>query len=401
MRQTDSEPLLTRMNRKLALAALLIVAVSACIAWFAWSRSAVPQAKTEAPAPAASRVGADELHFPADAPQLTMIRAKTFSRVQIPSTDALSARLAYDEDVTARIGVSFSGRVVALKAAVGDTVKAGQVLAEIDSPDFGTANADLNKAKADEERKRLAFERAKELGPGEAISIKEWEAAGADYEQAKAETARAERRVKNLNPFNLSISGQRVVLTSPMSGVVTERTATPALEVNPSLPAPLFVVTDPKRLWLMIDLPERLISQVKPGSDVEVESDAYPGERFTARIVQLGQIVDPNTRRVTVRATLGNSKRQLLPEMFVRAYVLQDKGTGICIPNSAIVNQGIYAYVYIEKAPGEYQRRKVTLQTRGGEISCASEGLSGGESIVVTGALLLDAELVARIGDKP
>ncbi|WP_319240262.1 efflux RND transporter periplasmic adaptor subunit [uncultured Propionivibrio sp.] len=389
------------MNKKLVWAALLIVAISGAIAWFAWSHSGIPQTQADAAPPAISRVGADELHFPPDAPQLTMIRAKTFPRVQIPSTDALSARLTYDEDATTRIGVGFSGRIVTLKAAVGDVVKAGQVLAEIDSPDFGTAYADLNKARADEERKRLAFERAKELGPGEAISVRDWEAAGADYEQARAETARAEKRIKNMNPFNLTISGQRVLLTSPIAGVVTERNANPALEVNPSLPAPLFVVTDPKRLWLMIDLPERLIAQVKPGSDVSLESDAYPEERFSARIVQLGQIVDPNTRRVTVRATLNNPKRQLLPEMFVRAYVVQDKGMGICVPNSAVINQGIYAYLYVEKSPGEFQRKKVTLQTRGGEISCASEGVSGDERVVVTGALLLDAELTARIGDKP
>jgi cobalt-zinc-cadmium efflux system membrane fusion protein len=318
----------------------------------------------------------------------------------MPLTDALSARLAYDDDVTARIGVGFSGRIVALKAAPGDAVKAGQILAEIDSPDFGTAYADLNKARADEERKRLAFERAKDLVPGEAISRKDWEATESDFLQARAETARAEKRIKNLNPFNLTITGQRVLLTSPVSGLVSERTATPALEVSPSLPAPLFVVTSPKSLWLMIDLPEKLLAKLKLGSAVSVESDAFPGERFAAKIIQLGQIVDPNSRRVTVRARVDNTAHKLLPEMFVRAYVLQDNGAGVCVPNSAIVNQGIYAYVYIENSPGDFQRRKVTLQTRGGDSSCISEGLQGGESIVVTGALLLDAELMARVGSK-
>ncbi len=391
------------MNKKLVPALLLVLVIAAAIAWFIWSRQAQPPAKTTDSAPSVSRVGADELRFPPDAPQLTMIRATVYAGSLIPATDALSARLAYDDNVTARIGVGFSGRIVSIKAAVGDSVKAGQVLAEIDSPDFGTAYADVNKARADQERKRLAVDRAKELVPGEAISIKDWEAIRADYDQARAETARAENRIKNLNPFNLPISGQRVQLTSPIEGVVTERTASPAMELSPPLPAPLFVVTNPKRLWLMIDLPERLISQVRPESTVSVESDAFPGERFLAKIVQLGQIVDPNSRRVTLRAVLLNPKRRLLPEMFVRAYVLQDIGIGICLPNSAIINQGIYTYVYVEKSPGEFKRQKVTLRTRGGETSCVSEGngLNGGESIVTTGALLLDAELTALIGDKP
>ena len=389
------------MNKKWVRIALSILVLSALVVGFFWNRStATLPEKTESAVPSATRVGSDVLRYPADAPQLSMIQSKNISPSPMPLTDALSARLAYDEDVTARIGVGFSGRIVALKAASGNSVKAGQVLAEIDSPDFGTAYADLNKAHADEDRKRLAFERAKELVPGEAISRKDWEATESDFAQARAETVRAEKRIKNLNPFNLVIDGQRVLLSSPITGVVTERTATPALEVSPSLPAPLFVVTDPKSLWLMIDLPEKLFSQVKLGSAVSVESDAFPGERFTAKIIQLGQVVDPNSRRVTVRARVDNAARKLLPEMFVRAYVLQDSGNGVCVPNSSIVNQGIYAFVYIENSPGEFHRRKVTLQTRGGDFSCISEGLQGGERIVVTGTILLDAELMARVGSK-
>ena len=389
------------MNKKWVRIALSILVLSALVVGFFWNRStATLPEKTESAVPSATRVGSDVLRYPADAPQLSMIQSKSIQPSPMPLTDALSARLAYDEDVTARIGVGFSGRIVALKAASGNSVKAGQVLAEIDSPDFGTAYADLNKAHADEDRKRLAFERAKELVPGEAISRKDWEATEADFAQARAETVRAEKRIKNLNPFNLVIDGQRVLLSSPITGVVTERTATPALEVSPSLPAPLFVVTDPKSLWLMIDLPEKLFSQVKLGSAVSVESDAFPGERFSAKIIQLGQVVDPNSRRVTVRARVDNAARKLLPEMFVRAYVLQDSGNGVCVPNSSIVNQGIYAFVYVENSPGEFQRRKVTLQTRGGDFSCISEGLQGGERIVVTGTILLDAELMARVGSK-
>ncbi len=397
----NANSLVSRLKSKQGKIVLTVLAVSLIVLLVMWNRSAtVASEKAEHSVPSATRVGSDILRYPADAPQLSMIQSKVMQPSPIPLTDALSARLGYDEEATARINVAFSGRIVALKAAPGDTVKAGQVLAEIDSPDFGTAYADLNKARADEERKKQAYERAKALVPGEAISVRDWEAAEADFVQAKAETARAERRINNLNPFKLPIVGQRVQLTSPINGVVSERTATPALEVNPALPAPLFVVTNPKQLWLMIDLPEKLFAQLKLGSPVGIESDAFPGERFSARIIQLGQVVDPNTRRVTVRARVDNSARKLLPEMFVRAYVLQESGVGICVPNSAIVNQGIYAFVYVENSLGEYHRRQVTLQTRGGEFSCASEGIKGGERVVVNGTILLDAELMARIGNK-
>ena len=192
----------------------------------------------------------DSLRYPAGAPQLAMIRAQVIPAAAVPLTEPLSARLTYDEDATARISVPVAGRIVSIKAAPGDFVKAGQVLVEIDAPDFGSALADLNKARADEEHKRLVLERAKALLPGEGIAAKDVEAAQADQLQAQAETARAEQRLKNLNPHGLPVHGQRIGLTSPLSGVVTERTANPALEVGPGLTAPLFVITDPRRLWL-------------------------------------------------------------------------------------------------------------------------------------------------------
>lgn len=346
----------------------------------------------------ATRVEVDVLRFARGAPQLSMIGLQPVASSPLPFTEPLSARLAYDEDVTSRIAVGFTGRIVSLIAAPGDSVRAGQVLAEIDSPDYGTAQADLNKARADAERKRLAVERAKELVPGEAIPVKEVEALRADLAQAVAEVARAQQRMRNLNPRGLVIEGQRLKLVSPIDGVVAERNATPALEVAPGMSTPLFVVTDPRRLWLMIDLPEKLLSKIKRGTRVEVESDAYPGERFPAKVAQVGQVVDTNTRRVTVRGQLENSRLELLPEMFVRAQLLQQGGSGVRVPNSALVNQGVNAHVYVQTAPGEFQRRKVSILSQGSDASYVGEGLQGGEQVVTTGALLLDAELGSRKG---
>ena len=384
------------------LAALLAVAAT----WFVLSHRAAdagPPA-TQAPTQAATAGNApspDVIRYAVGAPQLAMLQSQVIAASPVPLTDALSARLAYDEDVTARVAVAVAGRITAIKAAPGDAVKAGQVLAEIDSPDFGSAAADLAKARADEDRKRQAVERARALGPGDAIAVKDWESMQADWAQAVAETLRAKQRLSNLDPLGLVVAGQRMQLVSPIAGLVSERTATPGLEVNAGLAAPLFVVTDPRKLWLLIDLPEALLSRVKRGSAVEVDSDAYPAERFKASIVQVGAVVDINTRRVSVRARLDNAQLKLLPEMFVRARILQDKGSGVRVPNSAIVNQGVYNHVFIQTAAGEFQRRKVSLLTQGSDASYVGVGLQGDERVVTTGALLLDAELTARAAQQP
>lgn len=376
--------------------------VAGAAAWFVHARRSDAAEPAEArPVPPATQQDRELLRYPAHAPQLEMIRSQAAAASPVSLTDALSARLVYDEDVTARISVGVAGRIAAIKVAPGDSVKAGQVLAEIDSPDFGSATADLGKARADEERKRQALERGRALVPGDAIAAKDWEALQADYAQAHAETERAERRLKNLNPLGLTTNGQRMKLVSPVAGVVAERNATPALEVSPGMAAPLFVVTDPRRLWLLIDLPEAQLARVRKGSRVEVESDAFPGERFGATLVQVGQVVDVNTRRVTLRARLDNPAQKLLPEMFVRAWLLQDAGSGFRLPNSAIVNQGIYNYVFVQTAAGEFRRRRVTLLTQGSDASYVGEGLQAGERVVTAGALLLDAELNALAAEKP
>jgi cobalt-zinc-cadmium efflux system membrane fusion protein len=111
-------------------------------------------------------------------------------------------------------------------------------------------------------------------------------------------------------------------------------------------------------------------------------------------------VLDPNTRRAIVRAKLDNTAGRLLPEMYVRALLPADSGQGVAVPNSALVNRGLYTYVFVQAADGSFKRREVKLLTRGSETSFVGEGLKDGEDVVVTGALLLDAEISSRAEAK-
>ena len=230
--------------KKLIGLAVLAALLAGAATWFVLTHRATdtgpatvaPASQAAAPpAPAGKTPPPDVIRYAVGAPQLAMVQSQVIAASPVPLTDALNARLAYDEDVTARVAVAVAGRIMAIKAAPGDAVKAGQVLAEIDSPDFGSASADLAKARADEDRKRQSVERARALVPGDAISLKDWESLQADLAQAVAETLRAKQRLSNLDPLGLVGVGQRMKLVSPMTGVVAERTATPALEVNAGL----------------------------------------------------------------------------------------------------------------------------------------------------------------------
>jgi cobalt-zinc-cadmium efflux system membrane fusion protein len=168
-------------------------------------------------------------------------------------------------------------------------------------------------------------------------------------------------------------------------------------EVRPDAANSLFVITDSKKLWALIDLPELYLDKVKVGQPVSVEVDAYPGEVFKGKIAVIAEVLDPVTRRIQVRAELDNSSHRLKPEMFARATPVADSRHNIPrIPNTALFSQGLHSFVFVELSPGVLQRRQVELSLQSHEFSYVKEGLHAGERLVTTGALLLNSELAGN-----
>ena len=332
-----------------------------------------------------------QVTFAADAPQLSSLKIAALAAVPLPVSEPVNGRIVYDENLTARISSPIAGRVTALHAEAGDTVKRGFVLAVIDAPDLATAEADWRKAQSDETRKHLALERARTLFDGEVLARKDFESALADSQQAGAETRRAALRMKNLNA-----SGQEegtFGLRSPLAGIVAERQINPGQEVRPDLANPLFVVTDLRHLWLIVDVPERSAAGIAPGQAVSLETDAYPGQRFGARVERVGLTLDPGTRRIQVRCSVENPDLKLKPEMFARVAFLAGAGKAVAVPNTSLFVEGMYDYVFVETRPGTFARRRVGVALRGHDASFVATGLAGGERVVTEGAFLLNAEV--------
>lgn len=375
----------------LRITGLVLVAASIAVATAIAANSVSVGAE---PAKAAAPREPGILRYAPDAPQLAALKITAVEELPVPLAEPLNGRIAYNENFTARVSSPIAGRIVSIKLQPGDTVKAGDPLATLDSPDLAQAVADLHKAEADATRKRLAFERARKLHEGEVLPRKDYESAEADLAQAHAEAQRAQRRLRNLVPDG----GAReyYVLRAPIGGVVSERKANPGMEVRPDLPDPLYVITDPKHLWVMIDLPERNLSKVEPGHPVAVEVDAWAGERFSGTIEKIGVTVDPATRRIQVRCSVPNLARKLKPEMYARVTLLADEHQrALRVPNDALITEGLYTHVFVEKSPGVFEKRRVTLRLQDRDYSYVASGLSRGERVVVGGALLLNSELAA------
>jgi len=372
---------------KIVAALAAIGAAAAAFHYFkpAQERKAVPEAKE------VSQPGV--IRFAPNSPQLSSLKLVAVSEERLPVADPVNARIAYDENATTRIASPVGGRIIGLRAEVGDRVQRDAVLAEIDSPELATAEADWRKAQADELRKKLAFERARTLFDGDVLPRKDYESAAADHQQAKAETTRAMLRMKNLHASGRGDG--RFVLKTPIAGIVADKQINPGMEVRPDLANPLFVITDIRRLWVVADVPERSAAQIHPGQAVSIETDAYPEQKFAARVDLVGLALDPVTRRLQVRCSIENAERKLKPEMFARVAFLADEGSkkGISLPNTSLFIEGMYSYVFVEKQPGTFEKRRVNVRVRGHDRSFVDAGLSSGERVVSEGAFLLNAEV--------
>ena len=303
----------------------------------------------------------------------------------------LSAQLVPDESRTVRITSPVSGRILTLDAAPGTTVQEGAPLAHIASSDLAQARSDVEKASAVSAQMEAALTRARDLYAHHINARKDIEQAEADAAQARAESARAHARVTMLGGPGRAHG--EYVLTSPIAGEVVERTANPGMEVRPDLSAPLFVISDLRRLWLTANVSQHDLSAVRPGARLVFRTDAVPDRAFEAHVTFVGSALDPQSRTALVRATLVNRDRALRTMETGEASLYAPESTPtVVVPSRALVTRGEQTVVFIEVAPRRYIRRKVVVGDDDGSMAAIRSGLAASERVVVDGSLLLAAE---------
>jgi cobalt-zinc-cadmium efflux system membrane fusion protein len=354
--------------------------------------SAVQTVRGPAQANADSRTS--RVKFDPGSPQLAEVQTIAVAMGPLPLAASLPARIALDEDHTSRVMPPVAGRLIAVIAKPGDKVRAGQALATVDAPDVGAALADAEKARSDLARKDQAFKRATTLFDGEVLARRDLESAQADREQAAAELTRTRSRLQNLRLNGVRAAGEQYSLISAVAGVVVDRQTNLGMEVRPDQANPAFVVSDLRRLWVIIDTPESFLPQIAIGQAVSVEAVALPGKAFTGRITSISAMVDPGTRRVQARAEVENTGELLRPDMYARVDVLAPAAAPLPrIPISCLVSEGVKSFVFVQTAPGIFDKREVVLSLQTRDIAYIASGLKPGELVVSKGALLLNSEL--------
>jgi membrane fusion protein, heavy metal efflux system len=332
-----------------------------------------------------------QLRYPAGHPQLPLLVSTAATKAQSIQID-LPAKLVWNEEKTQRVYPAFAGRVTRISADVGQTVKAGQVLAELASPEFGAAQADTSRAQADATLAKLALQRQRELFEAGVVARKDLEQAEAEAARSQAEVARAQART-SLYGSGTGVNMQ-LGLRSDMAGVVVERNLNPGQEVRPDGAAtPLFVVSDPSVLWVSIDAQEGDLKDLRPGAKVSLNVANGPEQSMTATISAVTDQIDPSTRTIKIRATVANPQRWLKNEMLAKVRYQRQVGNSIEVPASAVFLRGNQHYVFVQSQAGVFEPRDVRVAYEGAQRVLLSEGLQEGEQVVSQNGLLLAREL--------
>ena len=328
------------------------------------------------------------------APKLTVI---TVGADRAPSLK-LNGRVTWDEERTVRIYSPLGGRVSRILVQPGDRVTKGQMLAQLGSPEFGQAQAEARRAETDLGLAAKTLQRQKELEAYGVAPKKDLQIAEAEHERARAELERARGRVRMYGGGGTKGADQSLAILSPIAGVVVERNINPGQEIrtDPSNAPPLFVVSDPEHLWVLLDATEKDLSAAAVGKAVSVRSPVFGDQAFPAKITSVSDFLDPATRTIKVRAKLDNPQRQLKAEMFVTGELDAQQPVRMLVPSKAVFFQGGHHYVFTEEGPGKYMRREVRVGDDHDNRVEIAEGLTRGQKLVVDDVHMLQQMLQPR-----
>ena len=333
---------------------------------------------------------------------LRVTTAKVEERTGGDSTTILG-ELRVNESAYAEVGAPIPSRIVRFEAAPGGTVRAGQTLAILQSPEIGKAKADMITAQSHVDLARQVLERKRRLGAERIVSQREIQEAESGLASAEAELRSARASLQSLGLGSTddgTLDSPQYMLRSPVGGVVIERAGMQGQMAEPS--QPLFRVGDLRVLWLTVHAFERDAVRIHPGAKAKIVFAALPGQTFTGKVALVGEQVDLDSRTVPVRIEVRNDKRTLRPGMSATAFLTAGNGTGnvLAVPAASLQRTGERWVVFVPRSDDEFEIRTVGRgRDLGGEVEIVS-GLKIGETVVVDGAFLLKAQVERSQGGE-
>jgi cobalt-zinc-cadmium efflux system membrane fusion protein len=330
--------------------------------------------------------------------QRQKIQLYTVAPSKFHRTIETTGTVDFDNDQATSILAPFGGPVSRLLVSPGDRVKAGDPLAEVDSPDFATAISSFRKALATARTLRRVADMDKDLIQHNGVAQREEEQAQTDAANAEADGDAALQTLVSLNldpqvikdlQAGRPVSRPGGVIRSPIAGTVAEKLITPG-ELLTAGTTPCFTVADLSRVWVMTKIFGSDLAAINVGDSAVVETGIGTND-FSGTVDNISALVNPDTRSVLLRVVVENPGDFLKKQMYVRVRIQTRKESpGLLVPVSAILRDDVnLPFVYAAQADGSFARKQVTLGYRTGDQYDIAEGLLVGDRIVVDGAIFV------------
>ena len=282
-------------------------------------------------------------------------------------------------------------------------MKKGQTLYTIESPDLVQASSTLISSAGVLELTNRNLARLRDLVKTRAAAQKDLEQAISDQQAAEGayKAARDAVRIfgRTEEEMDRLVAERRIdpalVVSSPITGRITQRNAAPGLLVQPGNPPAPYAVADISTMWMLANVPESDSPLYRVGQEVRAKVMAYADRVFLGKISTLGAAVDPNTHRVSMRSEIADPKHELRPGMFATFVIrVGDPLRALAVPANGVVREGDGTMtVWVTSNKRRFLKRIVkTGEQRDGYVEIV-EGLAKGELIATEGALFLSNTL--------
>lgn len=415
----------------------ILILLSACSGSEHDNSSVSASVPAQASAPAANKAAGQQQEH--DIFRLTpKMEARAEIKTEVVAAHSLSKSTIFSSSVeptsdgSAVVNSLARGVVTKVLADIGQSVKANQILCYVNCPELSEmqsaylseqakileAKAQVNAAKSRIVVVRSELERQQTLNKEGISAVKQVQAAESTLSTAEAEltVARATlaateatagssaSRLKslgispaNLNPRNLT---SELAVRTPISGVVTQRNIKAGENVNPAgigvlnAQEGLFHIVNLEKVWVMLEVPQSEVSELKMGAPVNFETEVAPGKSFRGRVVTAGENFDPQSRTVSVRVEISNPSGVLKPGMLVLASAQSGVRTqaGVSVNNEAIQDIDGKPHVFVKIAPNTYRKQLIVKGAKNNDFTQITSGLKAGQTVVTKGSFALKSE---------
>jgi membrane fusion protein, heavy metal efflux system len=314
------------------------------------------------------------------------LKIDTVGMSQLVNAVTLTGKVGTNDDNVIPVYSLVSGNVSDVKVLLGDNVTAGQTLAVVRSQEMAQYSSDLLNAQTNLAIAQKNLEKTTDMFKSGLASVPDTLAAAVQLQQAKAELDRVNRVLK----INGGNTQGEFEVRAPISGFIVQKGVNNNMTIRGDNSTSLFTISDLKNVWIQANVYESNISLIHQGENVDVTTIAYPGKVFKGKIDKVMNVLDPTSKVMKVRVVLPNPDYLLKPEMYASITVTEKENTEcLSVPSSAVIFDHSQNFVLVFHSRSEVTITPVQVISAVGEKTFIKTGVTQGEKIVSSQAILI------------